>query len=84
MDVVLRIDMLKEMDARNPFDISWITYDAKRGTGGKLMHGAGFVKQGLDTENEIVLISDPKDYRQHPIPVHWQLITRFNNKIAVN
>jgi hypothetical protein len=47
-EMVLRSEVLKEADNGDPFDMSFVSCDRKRGTGGELISVKGWQKMGTE------------------------------------
>ncbi len=81
-------DALKVMDkvdgrgAPVPFSITWVTYDRRRGTGGKVKRLSRAVRCGakhsLQRHRQVAV--KPLNGRAHPYPIHLRLILRINDE----
>ena len=99
-DIILRSEVLRQMDTGEPFHLEFVTADRKRGTGGELVKVINWTKQKKDPVQErktalshnsgrsrpskTFIISNPHNKIQHPISVHVRLLQFFNGKRIIN
>jgi len=73
METILRYDVLKEMDSGRAFSMTYVSYDAKRKTGGELKTVVNWCKMKKDHEPL------PKEARQNELsPRRYDPATTVN------
>jgi len=75
MGVITLQDALQQMGSGEPFDITFVKADRKRGTGGQIRNERGAVQEGIDHANHQrrIKLSSGRIRR-----VHIRLMTQFN------
>jgi len=65
-----------------PFSIDFVTLDKARKTGGRLKRMEGMIYAGAshDSKHQGTISIKSKDGSGHPIPVHINLILKFNQE----
>lgn len=77
------LEMIKESKVtEKPFSIDFVTLDRARNTGGRLKRMEGMIHSGSshDTKDQGTISIKKKDGSGHPIPVHINLILKFNQE----